>query len=241
MSSSSLSAGLISDDRSRMISVRRLRVESIRPTEDASGDGTQVSRDSGIDYESLLRLPPAPHRPVRRVSRDSASTSHSKGSQNGESADDGMMRDAAFTELSLCRTHTSSIPQAGYLFDELEHQLIGARLEHAAVPLMPGVLAQDQRITVLLGTLAQRIATFCGNPAIVGAGHWYAHVPLAPNLLPDTDLHLTLSPLALELRFEASSSDSRQLILDHSAMLKSELCIVLHAWGEPRVVNLTVW
>jgi type III secretion control protein HpaP len=106
---------------------------------------------------------------------------------------------------------------------------------------MSALLAQDQRMIGLIGTLAQHIAAFCGDPAIVGAGHWYAQVTLDANVLPDTILYLTLSPLTLELRFDVARSDTRQLILEHSAMLEAELNAVLRAWGEPRVVELKVW
>ncbi|MEX3816110.1 type III secretion system protein SctP [Paraburkholderia sp. BR13439] len=77
------------------------------------------------------------------------------------------------------------------------------------------------------GKLASRIARFCGEPSVTSAGVWEASVPLAPDTVADTVLHLSLSPYRLLLRFETSNTRSLQLISLHSNALREQLAALL--------------
>ncbi|MGF6851307.1 type III secretion system protein SctP [Paraburkholderia sp. CI3] len=77
------------------------------------------------------------------------------------------------------------------------------------------------------GKLAWRIAKFCGEPSVQSAGVWEASIPLAPDTVPDTVLHLSLSPYRLWLRFDTSNRHSMQLISLHSNALRERLAALL--------------
>jgi hypothetical protein len=74
-----------------------------------------------------------------------------------------------------------------------------------------------------IGQLADTIEQFCTDPAISDSGWWEVEINLDPNVLPDTTLHLQLSPFVLSLRFSARDSTTKQLIWEHREALKSEL------------------
>ena len=72
-------------------------------------------------------------------------------------------------------------------------------------------------------------------------GQFDANLPLDQKLLPQTTLYLSLSRFRLQLRFDAPDTATRQLLLEHSALLERELDTLLRAWGEAREIELTVW
>ncbi|CAB3764344.1 type III secretion system protein SctP [Paraburkholderia humisilvae] len=218
----------------------KLRVASILPTAgDAYGSGSPAAkRTRGFDYERLLRGPAPVHRPLQRIERrtDFDPLPHAAGDAPADETPEprALSPDAASPQpedASAAARHSAELAQ---------HTLLGKRIADAAAPLMSALVTHDQQAVELVGRLARGIAAFCGDAAVVEAGHWYAQVPLDASVLPNTTLYLALSPFVLELRFDADSIEAKQLILSHSAMLEAELNAVLRAWGEPRIVELTV-
>jgi hypothetical protein len=67
-------------------------------------------------------------------------------------------------------------------------------------------------------SLAQLVHTLCSSsdPSIT---HWTIQVPLDPDALPETTLHLALSPRRLQLRFNTQSSWSLRLLSDRTKSL----------------------
>lgn len=66
--------------------------------------------------------------------------------------------------------------------------------------------------------LARRVGLLCrrADPAFQS---WQVTVPLDPAVLPETDLHLSLSPHRLALRFQTQSSYSLRLVSEHTGRL----------------------
>jgi Type III secretion protein (HpaP) len=58
----------------------------------------------------------------------------------------------------------------------------------------------------------------CGS-SDVSMTHWTIQIPLDPDVLPETTLHLALSPHRLQLRFNTQSSWSLHLISERTSML----------------------
>jgi type III secretion control protein HpaP len=112
---------------------------------------------------------------------------------------------------------------------------------YAAQPIVNEVFRSQGDVLELATSLARHIAAFCGDDAINKAGTWEAQLPLDESILPRTSLHLSLSRHKLSLRFDTPEIDSRQLLLNHSAILENELSAQLSAWGHPRDIELTVF
>ena len=66
-------------------------------------------------------------------------------------------------------------------------------------------------------------------------------MPLDPDVLPQTLLLLSLSPVCLSLRFDVNDVQTQQLLLHHCGLLERELISLLDAWGAPRQVDITIW
>lgn len=118
---------------------------------------------------------------------------------------------------------------------------IAERLPRATLPVVRAMFDAQSQFVKLAATLATEVASFCADLSITASGNWDVQLPLDKALLPDTILYLSLSPFHLSLRFDTQSALSRQLLLDHSALLQRELHSLLRAWGAPREVELTVW
>lgn len=118
---------------------------------------------------------------------------------------------------------------------------LAERIGSVSVPIVDAVYRQQNQFIELTARVAREIAAFCANRAITQSGNWEVRLPLDPKVLPDTTLYLTLSPLCLQLRFDAQDPSSRQLLLQHSRLLDRELTLLLDAWGEPRQVEITIW
>lgn len=121
------------------------------------------------------------------------------------------------------------------------HEALLRRLPPATMPAVDALFRTQGHFIELARTLAREVAAFCGDPAIGEAGNWEAYIPLDARLLPGTTLYLSLSHFRLSLRFDTGGIETRQLLLDHSAMLERELDALLRAWGAPRDIELTVW
>lgn len=186
---------------------------------------------SRFDYARLLRGSTAPHRPVMRSAQ--TSERESAPAQSNLAEEDAEQRSPA---------HRAAYePPATVDLDGTTNDALGARVADAVEPVVSTMLARQQRIVDLVGTLAREIAGFCSDPSIVSGGSWDAQMKLDERLFPQTTLYLRLSGLAVSLRFDAVDPESKQLLLDHSSMLERELDAALRAWGESRDIQLTVW
>lgn len=76
---------------------------------------------------------------------------------------------------------------------------------------------------VLAQQLADRIARFCSMSGASDDAAWEVTLPMNPAVLPDTLLHLQLSPSRIAIRFETSSTRSARLICDHADTLRARL------------------
>ncbi len=71
--------------------------------------------------------------------------------------------------------------------------------------------------------LAERIARFCQTSGTADDMAWAVTLPMNPAVLPDTLLHLQLSPVSLAIRFETSSPRSAQLLSENKDALRVRL------------------
>jgi len=117
---------------------------------------------------------------------------------------------------------------------------LAQRIGSASQRVVAAVLRREQQMLELAHVLARHIAEFASNPAIRHAGHWEVALRIDPQRLPGTQLHLTLSPAVLLLRFDAETADTRELLLHHAGLLERELRQVLASIGEARTLELTV-
>ena len=208
----------------------------------------------GFDYASLLGRRRALHR-----LNSNANTDTHAGSQGGGEADvaedtadapapsaprpfERSGSDAGSDASASTASGADANPSANADSTPSPERLaIGARVADAAAPVVTAVYRQQQRFVQLLGSLAREIGAFCGDPSIAEAGNWEVQLPLDQKLLPQTTLYLTLSRFSLQLRFDTPDTATRQLLLEHSALLERELDTLLRAWGEAREIELTVW
>lgn len=205
---------------------------------DAADDASAAS--GGFDYASLLRGRSPPHRLVTRVDLPAGDGDSTGSGDNPEGDVEEETGSAPFDSFEDDEPLPPS-PSLGAATSALENKALEARVAHAAAAVVSSVFMQQQRVIALVGTLAREIAGFCSDRAIADAGNWNVQLPLDPNILPHTTLYLTLSRFAMQLRFDAPDPATKQLLLDHSALLERELDTMLRAWGEARDIELTVW
>ena len=89
---------------------------------------------------------------------------------------------------------------------------------------------------VLAQHLADRIARFCLMSGASDDASWEVTLPMNPVVLPDTLLHLELSPSRIAIRFETSSPRSAGLIYDNADMLRTGLSDALRRQIDIHVV-----
>ena len=90
-------------------------------------------------------------------------------------------------------------------------------------------------------SIVEQVADFCSNPAVLARGHWDITIPIDPTLLPACTLRLTLSHFDLTLRFDTTDEGSRQLILQHAAMLREGLEQVMQTrFDTPRGIEIII-
>ncbi|TKC91519.1 hypothetical protein FAZ69_03435 [Trinickia terrae] len=75
--------------------------------------------------------------------------------------------------------------------------------------------------------VAERIARFCAMTGATDDAAWEVTLPMNPAVLPETSLHLQLSPSRMVLRFETTDARSSQLIFDNTDALRTRLANVL--------------
>jgi type III secretion control protein HpaP len=235
------------------IVARHVRVIPGETDNDTADDAAarRNPRGRGFDYASLLGRKRVLH---RLDSQADADTDAHAGSQHGHGTDADAEHDDAPAAprpfFSVGHEEAEQAAPAALLASSAgnarspsssERAAIGARVADAAQPVVNAVYRQQQRVMQVLGSLAREIGSFCGDPSIVEAGNWEVQLPLDQKLLPHTTLYLTLSRFSLQLRFDTTDTGSRQLLLEHSALLERELDTLLRAWGEARDIELTVW
>jgi len=220
-----------------------LRIISIRPSRDDAPDSAArdtAQRMRGFDYARLLRRRASPHRPVEHAAPDGTHLTEMRAALTP--ADGGNTPHAASRGGHQSHEDPTE-PHSGSSVDESSESraLLAERIVGATAPIATAVLAHDWVFIQLFATLAREVAAFCTDPAIVTGGYWDARLLLDKNVFPNTILNVTLSPLSLQLRFEAMDAETRQLILQHSTRLERELNVLLHAWSEVRYIELSVW
>ncbi|WP_118182915.1 type III secretion system protein SctP [Paraburkholderia phosphatilytica] len=80
---------------------------------------------------------------------------------------------------------------------------------------------------VLTQHLSERIARFCSMSGATDDAGCEVTLPLNPAVLPDTLLHLQLSPSRLVIRFETTDPRASRLIVDNTDALRARLADVL--------------
>ncbi len=100
--------------------------------------------------------------------------------------------------------------------EEPEHDIaLGKQIVHACATAAHGDLFTRE--------LAHRIARFCSMSGAQDDASWAVTLPMNPAVLPDTLLHLQLSPSSIGIRFETSNPRSTQLISDNADALRTRL------------------
>ncbi|WP_423760239.1 type III secretion system protein SctP [Burkholderia sp. NLJ2] len=120
------------------------------------------------------------------------------------------------------------------------HELF-EHVRHAIAPVVSVIFERQERFLKIAGLLTREIGAFCSDSAIVSAGNWEVQVPLDPELLPHTTLHVALSRFNIRIRFDVPDGETRDLLLKHSVLLERELDKVMRSWGEARDIQLSVW
>ncbi|AMP07008.1 flagellar hook-length control FliK family protein [Collimonas pratensis] len=81
--------------------------------------------------------------------------------------------------------------------------------------------SQAAEADLVVEHLAERVANFCLSPAVKRGGTWEVTIVLNPAILPETNLHLNLSPFRLWLRFDSNDARANDLIcLNTDALLQ---------------------
>lgn len=190
-------------------------------------EGAGAPRSRRVDYAALLRR--------RLTPRDPAAS----GNGDGEAGTAGSTQ--ADPDLPDGDPPDPSLSSGAGGHAGRKAGTLAERIGSVSVPIVEAVYRQQNQFIQLTARVAREVAAFCANRAITRSGNWEVRLPLDPKLLPDTTLYLTLSPLCLQLRFDAQDPSSRQLLLQHSHLLERELTELLDAWGEPRQVDITIW
>lgn len=97
--------------------------------------------------------------------------------------------------------------------------------------------ARAARGEVLAQHLADRIARFCSMSGTSDDAAWEVTLPMNPVVLPDTLLHLELSPSRIAIRFETPSPRSARLIYDNADTLRNGLSDALRRQIDIHVVT----
>jgi type III secretion control protein HpaP len=236
------------------IGSRHLRIIPNDKDGDTQADAAANARSRGrkFDYASLLGRRRAPHRLSSDADAQSGGGSNSHTAEASPEEDDAAAAsssagDSASNGIAMWDSAPEPAAQQADAASDAaasaspERQALRARVTHAAAPVVSAVYQQQQRFLQLLGSLAREIGGFCGDPSIAEAGNWEVQLPLDPKILPHTTLYLTLSRFSLQLRFDTPDIATKQLLLEHSALLERELDTMLRAWGEARDIELTVW
>jgi type III secretion control protein HpaP len=233
----------------RPIAYKQLKVHHTGAA-DVQNPNTPERSGKALDFAALLRKRPAtpatarPMPPARPSAMPSAVTSHTatltaelaaelgsrmaqaiatlaRGSGPGEAGADNTAQDGTDS------TDGKDAPESADAPDGIRRTPLEPR--HAAAPVH-GALAvpgTPQYQVELVRYLADTVARFCSDPAVAHGEGWQVRLSLDPAVLPDTTLHLNLSPSWLLLRFESDDARSRALVSNHQAVLEQALAKTL--------------
>ena len=132
---------------------------------------------------------------------------------HGEAQRDGSTRSAIAGAHALARRQTPT-PEP-----HEQDAALGKQIVQACAAAAHGELFTRE--------LADRIARFCSTSGTSGDASWAVTLPMNPAVLPDTLLHLQLSPSSIGIRFETSHPRSTQLISDNTDALRTRLANAL--------------
>ncbi|RKP44567.1 type III secretion system protein SctP [Trinickia fusca] len=119
-------------------------------------------------------------------------------------------------------------------------ETLAQQLQRHETPYLDVLANEQQQLLMLVDYLANRVADFCTDPAVLAQGHWEIRLALDPKILPGCTLAMTLSYFDLTLRFEAEQIRSKQLVLHHGDVLKQRLEVLLAQHNVPRTVEIVV-
>jgi len=203
-------------------------------------------------YEALARR----HRSVRQVShqpplpvpsaqadeRDSAAEAQAEQDdcENQEEAQKITRASSNFSRIHPSMPKPTS-PCADDAPSRVRAGIAAAGKLQQMMPAYVAALGERQNTALrLIDFLADRVADFCGDSAVLSQGCWELTVLLDPAILPATRLQIRLSYFDLHLRFECRNAGEKQLILDHSDILKSRLEVLLTSQGVARDIEIQI-
>lgn len=190
-----------------------------------------------FDYAALARRARAK---IAHIEADAGGDDASSGTSNGAMPDSGLVGQTGDDDGGGDTRGRSPLDLSRDTAGGRESTL-AQRVPSATLPVVDAMFRTQGQFLKLAATLAAEVASFCADPSITASGNWNVRLPLDRTILPDTTLFLSLSPFHLSLRFDTQNALSRQLLLDHSALLQRELDSLLRAWGASRDIELTVW
>jgi type III secretion control protein HpaP len=86
-----------------------------------------------------------------------------------------------------------------------------------------------------LEQLANNLATFCNDQAVIDSEGWHVRIPLRPDVLPDTTLDMNVSVHWIHMRFATTDADARRLVSLYSDELEQML---QQALTRPRDISI---
>ena len=191
----------------------------------AQDEPEQEQTDTLIGAESAQPAQPAPlAEPAVRTVPAEMPLTHVPAAQATPSLSPGRLRahDARQARRANAATSTPS-----------EHDTtLGKQIVHACTAAAHGDL--------LTRELADRIARFCAMSGAGGDASWAVSLPMNPAVLPDTLLHLQLSPSSIAIRFETRNARSQQLISDNADALRVRLTDALGRHIDVEVASSSV-
>lgn len=180
---------------------------------DSEGDG-HGSDTGGSASDTTVPVP----EPVRAESPPSAAISPSHSEPAHEASPPPTV--AGTRTLSRREARAPEAPRTAQAPAAPEQDAaLGKQIVHACAVAAHGELFTRE--------LAERIARFCSTSGASGDASWAVTLPMNPAVLPDTLLHLQLSPSSMGIRFETPNPRSTQLISDNADALRMRLADVL--------------
>jgi type III secretion control protein HpaP len=178
---------------------------------DAGGNADQDSQDEPEQSPPDTLVGAAPAEPARLdepAARAEAPPAHEPPARTENSIAPGRLR-----------PHNARNPAVSKPSQPEHDTQLGKQIVHACTAAAHGDL--------LTRELADRIARFCAMSGAGGDSSWAVTLPMNPAVLPDTLLHLQLSPSSIAIRFETPNARSQQLISDNADALRVRLADAL--------------
>lgn len=176
----------------------------IAPADDALHDtppGCASDTESAATPNAVPNLALEPQRPP-----------NSTQAPHGDAAAHGAPMHAS---LGAANANAHARRQARDLAPHEQDAALGKQIVHAcAVAAHADLFARE---------LTERIARFCSMSGDANDASWGVTLPMNPAVLPDTLLHLQLSPSSIAIRFETQHPRSTQLISENTDALRTRL------------------